>query len=427
MPDDRGRILNPILRLLRGVLGASLLPVAAAVAVLGAAAMLAIVSPLTSSVLAVSLTLLGAILVVGSLFGTLAFQVAGIRRPHGHGHRFGLTLTAVLGLAATMLLFKPLELTAHVAQPRADTRYWQLSTGSHLAYTLFPAVGWRRPEPIVFLHGGPGAPLRESDREFFERFARQGYDVYLYEQVGTGRSEPLQNLRDYTVRRNVDDLEAIRRTLGAERLILIGQSWGAALAARYAAAHPQQVAKLLFLSPGPMSTSGELAIDASRTAAAGADTTPPLRVMAARYLADVNPGLAANFAPPQEMNDYMGSVAPRLMRQSYCAGDAASVPRVDGGGFNFYANQVTQQDLRSQTDPRPELRQSETPTLVMKGECDYVPWAVALDYRASFPNSRGVYLAHTGHLLWGGQPDLTFQVMRAFLEDAPLPAGQREF
>ena len=419
--------MNFLLVVLRRILGAGLLPVAAGIALLGAAAMLAIVSPLTSSVLAVSLTGLAAILVIGSLFGTLAFQVAGARKPHGHGHRFGLALTAVLALTAITLLFKPLELTAHTAQPRLDTQYWQLSTGSRLAYTRFAAAGGRRAEPIVFLHGGPGAPLRDSEHAFFERFAGEGYDVYLYEQAGTGRSDPLRDLRDYTVQRNVDDLEAIRRTIGAERLILIGQSWGAVLAAHYAADHPQRVAKLVFPSPGPMRHADQVRIDASRTAAASADTTPPLRVMAAWYFAEVNPRLAANFAPPQEMNNYMGSVAPRLMRQSYCAGDAASVPRVDGAGFNFYANRLTQQDMELHSDPRPALRLGATPTLVMKGECDYVPWEVARDYKSSFPNSRMVYLEHTGHLLWGGQPDLTFRVMRAFLADAPLPVGEVAF
>jgi pimeloyl-ACP methyl ester carboxylesterase len=52
---------------------------------------------------------------------------------------------------------------------------------------------------------------------------------------------------------------------------------------------------------------------------------------------------------------------------------------------------------------------------------------VARDYKSSFPNSRMVYLEHTGHLLWGGQPDLTFRVMRAFLADAPLPVGEVAF
>jgi proline iminopeptidase len=97
---------------------------------------------------------------------------------------------------------------------------------------------------------------------------------------------------------------------------------------------------------------------------------------------------------------------------------------VDGAGFNFYANRLTQQDLESHSDPRPALRRGSTPTLVMKGECDYVPWLVARDYVSSFPNSRMVFLERTGHLLWGGQPDLTFQVMRAFLADDPLPIAE---
>ncbi|MCK7500066.1 MAG: alpha/beta hydrolase [Comamonadaceae bacterium] len=153
-----------------------------------------------------------------------------------------------------------------------------------------PPPGGTAPSPSSSSTADPGRRCAIEDRQFFERFAREGYDVYLYEQAGTGRSDPLRDLRDYTVQRNVDDLEAIRRTIGAERLILIGQSWGAVLAAHYAADHPQRVAKLIFPSPGPMRHADQRTIDASRTAAARADMTPPLRVMAARLLRGGQPG-----------------------------------------------------------------------------------------------------------------------------------------
>jgi len=35
--------------------------------------------------------------------------------------------------------------------------------------------------------------------------------------------------------------------------VLLGDSWGATLAANYMAAHPQRVARVIFTSPGPMS------------------------------------------------------------------------------------------------------------------------------------------------------------------------------
>ncbi|MFJ8440454.1 alpha/beta fold hydrolase [Kitasatospora griseola] len=52
----------------------------------------------------------------------------------------------------------------------------------------------------------------------------------------------------------VDDLEAVRQRLGAERMVLIGASWGGTLAAEYLAAHPDRVAQVVFTSPGALWT-----------------------------------------------------------------------------------------------------------------------------------------------------------------------------
>ncbi|GAA4236023.1 pimeloyl-ACP methyl ester carboxylesterase [Streptosporangium album] len=52
--------------------------------------------------------------------------------------------------------------------------------------------------------------------------------------------------------RDAADLEAIRRVLRADKLILVGRSWGGSLTARYLAAHPRHVAKAVFVSPGAL-------------------------------------------------------------------------------------------------------------------------------------------------------------------------------
>lgn len=415
------------MRSFRRLLGASLLTVAGIAALAGALLSLALALRLTESVVIAGLAALGVSLLFGTGFGALAFRVAGAQPAKGHGHRFGLALTALVAAFGAVLLLKPLDVPADALAPRSDTRFWQLATGSRLAYSHFPATGERRAEPIVFLHGGPGAPLRESEYRFFQRFAQDGYDVYLYEQMGTGRSDAPRDVGDYTVRRSVADLEAIRGAIGAEQLILVGQSWGAALAAHYTAAHPQRVAKLIFPSPGPLSHSQYIRPDASLTVGAvyGYDApNQPLRVLAAGYLAGVSPRLAASFAPPHEMNAYMASLSPRVMNLSYCADQSENVPAVAPGGFDFYANRLLQRDLDRQPDVRPALHATDVPVLVIKGECDYVPWAVALDYRSSFGNARLVYIERTGHLLWGGQPERSYAVMRAFLADEHLPARE---
>src|SRR4029453_195133 len=49
----------------------------------------------------------------------------------------------------------------------------------------------------------------------------------------------------YTTRGSVEDLEAVRRAVHADRVILYGTSYGTKLALAYAAAYPQHVERLV--------------------------------------------------------------------------------------------------------------------------------------------------------------------------------------
>jgi proline iminopeptidase len=79
--------------------------------------------------------------------------------------------------------------------------------------------------------------------------ARDGFDVYVYDEVGSGLSSRLADPRGYTLERDVADLEAIRERIGADNLFLIGHSHGGAIAAAYAASHPKHVSKMVLSSP----------------------------------------------------------------------------------------------------------------------------------------------------------------------------------
>ena len=76
--------------------------------------------------------------------------------------------------------------------------------------------------------------------------------MYVYDQLGSGASSRLDDPSGYSLGRDIADLEAIRRQLGAEDLILIGHSYGAHLAAGYAATHPGRVRSMALISPEPL-------------------------------------------------------------------------------------------------------------------------------------------------------------------------------
>jgi pimeloyl-ACP methyl ester carboxylesterase len=130
------------------------------------------------------------------------------------------------------------------AGSRSDrVQYWDLPTGSRIAYVRFAGSAPVRPQPVIFLHGGPGAFIVDHPSvadHFYQSLARIGFDLYLYDQIGSGRSARLSDPRQYTVDRHIRDLEAIRQKLRAGRVILIGDSWGASLGANYIAEHPNR-------------------------------------------------------------------------------------------------------------------------------------------------------------------------------------------
>ncbi|MEM1277006.1 MAG: prolyl aminopeptidase [Pseudomonadota bacterium] len=97
-------------------------------------------------------------------------------------------------------------------------------------------------EPVVVLHGGPGAGTSPYLRRFFDP---DRYLVVLFDQRGAGRSRPRGRLEGNTTWDLVRDIEALRAYVGAERWQVFGGSWGSTLALLYAQAHPERVSRLI--------------------------------------------------------------------------------------------------------------------------------------------------------------------------------------
>jgi proline iminopeptidase len=287
-----------------------------------------------------------------------------------------------------------------------------------------PAAGTPRPAPIVYLHGGPGVSELPEATAAFGRLAADGYDVYIYDQLGTGRSNRLVDPTGYALARNVADLEAARERIEAERVVLIGHSWGATLAAAYLAAHPARVARVVFSSPGALSlraygTAGTGVVD--RLPPAGRDRVNALlyqpRATTAWALAQINPRAAHAFAGDRELDARFDRVTSAATPGLFCDTSIAPLP-VTGTGF--YANQVTLADADA-PDPRTALRVARVPALVVKGACDYLPWRFATEYRDTLPGAALVYLPGSGHQAYLDQPAAYFAAVRAFLRDEPPP------
>jgi proline iminopeptidase len=330
--------------------------------------------------------------------------------------------TGLSVLAFILTVLVPMRDPRLPPAPVDGQTFWDLPTGSRIAYVHRPAVGGAHDRaPVVFVHGGPSVADMWGDVAFFGQLAQDGFDVYVYDSLGTGRSSRLADPRGYTLERDVADLAAIREQIGAEHLILVGHSYGAVVAAAFLAQHPGAVERVVFSSPG-----GLYSLEAGGAHNLPSRLTLPERLSLYRLLlwpratltyelVQLNPPAAHAFAGDPELDARFDRVYARSEPALHCRG-APPGPELHGLGFYAYAiPRPPQPDLQSALDGLP------TPALVIKGACDYLTWTSAQDYLQALPNATLVYLPAAGHNAYQDQPERFLANIRAFLAGAPPP------
>ncbi len=104
-------------------------------------------------------------------------------------------------------------------------------------------------DPIVVLHGGPGL-FHDYLVPHFYTLAKS-HQIIFYDQRGCGKTEFPNDTLSINIDTYVEDLEAIRGYLKIEKLNLLGHSWGALLALKYAKKYSANLNNLILVSPAP--------------------------------------------------------------------------------------------------------------------------------------------------------------------------------
>jgi pimeloyl-ACP methyl ester carboxylesterase len=341
--------------------------------------------------------------------------------------RFSLVtalVAASIVAAPTAALILGSELPPPTPPPAASgSDYWDLPTGSEIAFEFVPAAAGTQASgdgnPIVFLHDF-GHLVREADIAFFRQFSDAGFDVYLYDQAGSGRSGWLEAIGAYTIDRHVRDLEAVRRVIRADRLILIGHAGGAELAARYMVTHPDRVERAVFYGPTPLWHDDQFAFEEGRTAASPVQALVTLNLPArmtvppavADAVAAYSPRTAQAYVPQASMVTWSDQVVD--LGRLVCFGE--DPPAVQASGHNRYAGTVARVSANRGRDPRPALGQLVIPTLLLRGTCDPVEETVIGQYENALPTMRTVLIEGAGSAPHLTRPDAVWEVLAAFLE-----------
>ncbi|HUQ58688.1 alpha/beta hydrolase [Lentzea sp.] len=239
-------------------------------------------------------------------------------------------------------------------------------------------------DPVICVPGGPmqassylgGLPIADAIR---------------LDLRGTGESD---EAGDYRVDRQVDDVEALRRHLGLDRIRLFGHSAGGTLAVLYATRYPRHVEELLLVTPSPRVVGIEVT-DADRREVAEKRHAEPWYEQAHAAFQQI---WAGNFSA-----EAFKGITPFLHgRWDAQAQELDEHPRNDEAAGQYYA-----EGAFDPAQVREQLENLDVPTLLLAGELDVsLPPRRAREYADLFPRARLVVQHGAGHYPWLDDPEV---------------------
>lgn len=330
------------------------------------------------------------------------------------------------GIALVGLLCIPKTYDVPKIEKLNQIKFWKLSTGSKIGYHLIEALGAKKSYPIIYLHGGPGGCITKGILSTFVPFSKEGYDVYLYDQIGGGHSDRLDNIAAYTVERHLEDLEAIIKEIGSSKIILIGQSWGAVLATLFVTEHPQLIDKIILTGPGPIppmknnfaSQKAPDSLNFVKPTFSNQDGNKKAYNMRTKFIKWWAYAFEAKLAKDSEVDAFFTYLSNALNRSTVC--DTSFIKKAKGGG-GYYAHIMTMKSFYAVADSRTKMKRITTPMLIMKGQCDNQKWAFTKEYLALFQNSKLRVIPNAGHSIATEQQKLYTETIIAFLNEATKP------
>jgi pimeloyl-ACP methyl ester carboxylesterase len=256
--------------------------------------------------------------------------------------------------------------------------------GTALAFRLFGSGG----EPVACLPGGPmraGAYLGDLGGLGARR------RLAVPDLRGTGESEAPADPATYRCDRQVEDVEALRKHLGLERLDLLGHSAGASLAVLYAARYPGRLRRLVLVAPSPRAVGLQLPVAERRRIMARRAGAPWFDAAAAAYEAiAAGTATSADWAAMAPM--YYGRWDDAARRHQ-----AAEPGQRNGAAARVYDADGAFEPERT----RAALGVVDAPVLVLTGELDWIASpAVTGEFAALFPDARVVVLPGAAHYPW---------------------------
>lgn len=97
-------------------------------------------------------------------------------------------------------------------------------------------------DPVIIIPGGPGSS--HFGYRSFDSLAKDNQVVY-FDAFGRGKSDTARDVKEYTLARDIEDIEGIRIALHFDKINVLGHSYGGVVAQGYAVKYPTHVSHLI--------------------------------------------------------------------------------------------------------------------------------------------------------------------------------------
>lgn len=261
--------------------------------------------------------------------------------------------------------------------------------------------------PLIVLHGGPGLDQDYLLPQLYK--LAENNLVIFYDQRGSGRSLDTKLNEQYlNTHQFVEDLENLRKSLGIDKFILMGHSWGGFLAMHYAIEHQDHLVGLILLNTAPADSKGIKAFKDEfelRTKNIRDDIKPlfaydEFKALNASQISDLNRKLySVYFYNPDKAKE---------LSLNFHVASAQS-------GFKVMEVMLKTSWLQLNTNLFPNLKTLKVPTFILHGKQDIIPAWTAKEINDAIPHSEIIVLDHCGHFPYIEQPAQFFSEVNNFL------------
>jgi proline iminopeptidase len=262
--------------------------------------------------------------------------------------------------------------------------------------------------PVLVMHGGLGL-----DHSYFRPWLDELGDVarlLYYDHRGNGRSTEPSDWSMIDHGSWARDADGMRQLLAAERVVVMGHSYGGFLALEYALLYPHRVAGLILCNTAAVIDYADVVLANAAARARGGE------------VAVLMDALSAPAADDSMVRDWWRGILPLYFHQpdEQLMDEVAS--RIHYRSHAWNRSMVLRQSF-DLLDRLPEVSQ---PTLVLTGQHDWLmpPREASERLVAGLPNCRGVTFAESGHFPWMEEPETFIAVVRAWLVDLACSEGQ---